>query len=99
MAAFCIVMVSLFFNEIPSSNKETLTYAMGQLSGMVTTALAFYFSTTKSSAEKNDIIGQLSDVTTPQPVKIEQPAGKPVPVEPVDEPAADQTRIPRPGDL
>ena len=61
MTAFCGAMLALFFNEVPPSNKETLTYAMGQLSGMVTTALAFYFATSKSSADKNDVIASMAD--------------------------------------
>ena len=35
----------LFFKDIPTSNKEIVTYIIGQLSGMATTALAFYFTT------------------------------------------------------
>lgn len=54
--AFCAVQVALFAFQVPTENKETLTYAMGQLSGMVTTALAFYFATTQGSEQKTHML-------------------------------------------
>lgn len=54
--AFCAVQWALFSIKVPPENKETLTYAMGQLSGMVTTALAFYFATTQGSEQKTHML-------------------------------------------
>lgn len=51
--AFLLAGLALFRWAVPSDNRELLTYMLGQLSGMVTTALAFYFATTKSSSDKN----------------------------------------------
>ncbi len=55
LLAFNFAVFVLFWREIPAGNRETLTYMLGQMSGMVTTALAFYFATTKSSADKDVI--------------------------------------------
>lgn len=51
--AFLLAGLALFRWAVPADNRELLTYMLGQLSGMVTTALAFYFATTKSSSDKN----------------------------------------------
>lgn len=58
--AFQIALAALFRFQVPDSNRDMVTYMLGQLSGMVTTALAFYFATTKSSQEKNEVIDRLS---------------------------------------
>ncbi len=53
--SFNVALLALFRVTIPEGNRETVVYMLGQLSGMVTTALAFYFATTKSSADKNEL--------------------------------------------
>lgn len=58
VVAFLATGLALFRWAVPDGNRDLLTYMMGQLSGMVTTALAFYFATTKSSAEKNRVIAE-----------------------------------------
>jgi hypothetical protein len=50
----------LFLHPLYDGNKEIITYMLGQLSGFVGTALAFYFSTSKSSAEKSATIDRLT---------------------------------------
>lgn len=73
MTAFCAMLVALFLAQIPESNKETLTYAAGQLSGMVTTALAFYFSTTQGSEQKTHMLMDRSPTGTPtDPISTEE---------------------------
>lgn len=80
LGAFSLSLFVLFKWPVPTENKETLTYMLGQLSGMVTSALAFYFATSKSSAEKTDVIASMADA--PATVKIDQPRDEPVPVAP-----------------
>lgn len=43
VGAFVAVLPFLIFKDIPTSNKDIITYMVGQLSGMATTALGFYF--------------------------------------------------------
>lgn len=56
--AFLAAGLALFRWAVPEGNRDLLTYMLGQLSGMVTTALAFYFATTKSSADKNEVLAE-----------------------------------------
>lgn len=67
LTAYNAVLGALFKWQVPQGNKEIIVYMIGQLSGMVTTALAFYFATTKSSADKNKLIDRLSDGTDKEP--------------------------------
>lgn len=53
IGAFVGVIPFLIFKTIPADNKETVVYVIGQLSGMATTALAFYF-TNKVGADALD---------------------------------------------
>ena len=46
--------------EVPPTNRDMVIYMLGQLSGFLGTALAFYFSTSKSSAEKSATIDRLT---------------------------------------
>jgi hypothetical protein len=43
VGAFVSVLPFLIFKDIPGPNKDIITYMVGQLSGMATTALGFYF--------------------------------------------------------
>lgn len=60
LSAFVVAGWQLLHKSVPDTNRDMVIYMLGQLSGMVGTALAFYFSTSKSSAEKNDVISNLS---------------------------------------
>ncbi|GLI99107.1 hypothetical protein [Sphingobium sp. BS19] len=53
ISAFVTVLPLLFFKSIPAENKDIITYIVGQLSGMATMALGFYF-TTKAGADALD---------------------------------------------
>lgn len=75
--AFLAAGLALFRWVVPSDNRELLTYMLGQLSGMVTTALAFYYATTKSSADKNRVIADAA---------LDRSAGIAAAPEPVDLP-------------
>jgi hypothetical protein len=59
LASFQLALGALFRFEVPQSNRDMVIYMLGQLSGMVTTALAFYFATSKSSVDKTKTIDEL----------------------------------------
>lgn len=44
IGSFVGAVISLTFRAIPSENRDLLTYMIGQLSGMATMALGFYFT-------------------------------------------------------
>lgn len=44
ISAFIGMLPVLIFYPMPDGNKEVIVYIIGQLSGMATTALAFYFT-------------------------------------------------------
>lgn len=58
--AFFGALAGLFFIKYPDTNKELITFMLGQLSGFVGTALAVYFGTTQASATKDATINNLS---------------------------------------
>lgn len=43
ISAFVAVLPLLVFKTIPGENKEIIVYMIGQLSGMATTAIGFYY--------------------------------------------------------
>lgn len=43
VSAFVGAMAGLMFKAIPATNEQIITYMVGQLSGMATMALGFYF--------------------------------------------------------
>ena len=72
LLSFQAALFALFSFKVPDSNRDMVIYMLGQLSGMVTTALAFYFATTKSSQDKNAVIAsvteQLNQATAQEPI-------------------------------
>lgn len=44
VGSFVGMLVMLLFVSLPESNKDIVTYMVGQLSGMTTTALGLYFA-------------------------------------------------------
>jgi hypothetical protein len=44
ISAFVSALPALIFKDIPDKNKDIITYMVGQLSGMATMALGFYFT-------------------------------------------------------
>lgn len=61
LLSFQFALAALFKWRVPETNRDMVIYMLGQLSGMVTTALAYYFATSKSSQEKNAVIASMSD--------------------------------------
>lgn len=54
IGAFISVLPLLVFKTIPEQNKEIIVYIIGQISGMATTCLGFYF-VTKQHADALDL--------------------------------------------
>lgn len=66
VAAFVSCFPVLTFKAIPSENKDLITYMLGQLSGMATMALGFYFVNKAGQdavdAERTANTGKLADL-------------------------------------
>lgn len=63
----CAFMVGLFWvitQEVPEGNKQLVTYMLGQLSVLAGIPVAYYFATSKSSSDKNDLLERVG--MTPQ---------------------------------
>lgn len=69
LAAFMVALFMLFKIAVPDANRDLVTYMLGQLSGFAGAAFLFYFGTTKSSADKNEMLrdATFSDVAGPTP--------------------------------
>lgn len=63
--SFQFALGALFKWRVPTENRDMVIYMLGQLSGMVTTAIAFYFATSKSSADKNAMIASMASEGVP----------------------------------
>lgn len=65
ITAFTACVMVLFFRVIPPDNKDLMTYMIGQLSGMATMALGFYFTNKAgqdaADAEKAANTGKMAD--------------------------------------
>lgn len=66
LLSFQIALGALFRLQVPETNRDMVIYMLGQLSGMVAMALAFYFSTSKSSADKTAVIAGMADPASPE---------------------------------
>lgn len=66
--AFVSSLPFLLFKVIPTENKEIIVYILGQLSGMATTALGFYFvnkvGQDAADAKRADNTGKALDAIT-----------------------------------
>src|SRR6478736_6786630 len=66
VGAFISVLPVLTFVIIPDGNKEVITYMVGQLSGMATTVLGFYFISKVGQdaldTTRSENTGKLADV-------------------------------------
>jgi hypothetical protein len=68
VGAFISAAIIFTFVAIPDSNRDILTYMVGQLSGMALTALGFYFVNKVGQdaldAAKTENTGKLADAVT-----------------------------------
>ncbi len=58
--AFFGALAALFWLTVPEPNKDMINFMLGQLSGALGVALAFYYGTTQASATKDSTINNLS---------------------------------------
>lgn len=94
VAAFISTLPVFTFKIIPAGNKDIITYMVGQLSGMATMALGFYFTNKVGSdaldAKRAENTGKLADAVVaatsvgpdPVPVIVTNSDNDPVPVDP-----------------
>jgi len=73
LVSFQVALAALFKFHVPETNRDMVIYMLGQLSGMVTAGLAFYFNTSKSSVDKNAVIANMGDNTPTATGKIDDP--------------------------
>lgn len=68
VGAFISVLPVLTFKAIPEANEQIITYMVGQLSGMATMALGFYFvnkvGADAADAIKSENTGKLAEAIT-----------------------------------
>lgn len=57
--ALCILAV-LLFHPVPTENKDLINIAFGGLLGSLTTVVAFYFGSSKSSQAKDDALQEIA---------------------------------------
>lgn len=96
VGAFISVLPLLVFRTIPTDNKEVIVYMIGQLSGMATMALGFYFTNkvgadaldAKKAENTSDAFKAITATANagtasaePQPVIVTNDETAPVPVE------------------
>lgn len=60
LISFQLSISALFRFEIPEGNRDMVTYMLGQLSGMASTVLLYFFSTTQGSNNKDNVIANLA---------------------------------------
>lgn len=87
IGSFIGSLIALTFRPIPVDNKDLLTYMLGQLSGMATMALGFYFTKgagqDAQDAARVEYTGKLVDA-----VAASAPAAEPAEVMVVNPPEA-----------
>lgn len=62
MVSFVLSIVLLYFFEIPTTNKETLVYMLGQLSGFTNACVLFWVGTTHQSGQKTELIAKAQPI-------------------------------------
>lgn len=70
IGAFITVLPVLIWKMIPTANEQIITYMLGQLSGMATLALGFYFvnkaGQDAADAQKSDNTAKFADAVRAQ---------------------------------
>ena len=51
-----IILVLLVFNPLPAENKDIVNIALGTFLGMAVTVVGYFFGSSKSSADKNELL-------------------------------------------
>jgi uncharacterized membrane protein len=58
LALFAAALWALLSGQVDKSNAEVVYLLLGTLNGIVGTVFAYYFGTTRSSQQKNNILGE-----------------------------------------
>lgn len=61
---FCSALGTLFFKAIPPTNEQIIIYMLGQLSGFVSSVVAFHYITSKGDEEKTANTAKAFDAIT-----------------------------------
>lgn len=59
LLCFVLIVHALGYRTIPASNKEVFVHTIGLVEGAIITIVSYYFGSSSSSAEKNEIINNL----------------------------------------
>lgn len=54
------ILGTLLFHPVPTENKDLINIAFGGLLGSLTTVVAFYFGSSKSSQAKDDALQEIA---------------------------------------
>ena len=65
-------VVGLFFLEVPEGNQRIMDLSAGIVLGWGTLALAFYFGTSESSAQKTELLAHRPTGEPDDPVHVEE---------------------------
>jgi hypothetical protein len=90
VGAFISTLPMFVFKVIPAENKELVVYMVGQLSGMATLALGFYFVSKVGQdaldAKRADNTGLMATAVT-DALRVGEKAGEPLDVRVANEPS------------
>ena len=83
LIAFMLALFRLIETSVAADNVQLITYMLGQLSVFTGGALAYYFATSKSSNDKNEMIEDMkldhskhsASHTFDEPTPLAQPSG------------------------
>jgi len=62
VGAFTATLVLLLNFDVPATNRDIVVYMIGQLSGGFSSALAFWFGTTRGSSDKSKLLAQAPSI-------------------------------------
>jgi len=96
ISAFVGVLPLLIYKTIPSDNKEVIVYIIGQLSGMATTALAFYFTQKAGQdaldSKRAEATGKMADTIATATAAALAPPPSPAPDDGGERPAGEEPK-------
>lgn len=73
VGGFMAALAALFRYVVPDGNRDLVNFMLGQLSIMASAAVGYHIGTSKSSADKSEVIRGLSD--GPEALPSPRPAG------------------------
>ena len=61
VGAFVGLLIMLLTSQIPDTNRDAFNLLLGMLGGSVTSVFGYYFGSSRSSREKDQIIGRVAE--------------------------------------